>query len=774
MKKIIFLSAILSVTALTASADEYTDPQTKVVYTYEPGKPTASVKAGYEQTIDIDNGHVTMGYTASPDAAGDVVILDRFTVGAEEYVVTSIGFGAFLHNKNIKSVSIPETVTDIEPSAFYGCESLTKVHLPQNLTRIADFLFNNCGQLVSVAIPPTVSSIGNDAFALCSNLASITLPESLTYIGSRAFYGTPWYDKQYAEAPDGIFYIGPLLAGYKGDKPTGDLVIREGTTTIEREALRGCNGLTSITIPQSVMYIGTWAFGGCRGLEAVHITDLSAWCKIIFGWEANPLAFAHHLFLNGEEVTNLVIPEDVSIVGSGPFQGFSGLTSVTFPEGVTSIRDLAFKDCSRLTCVSFPSSLKSIGSYAFENCTSLTNITIPEGVDSIGYDAFEGCNGMTTVTLPSTISHISEAAFWNCDALTSVISWIEKPFEISAGVFGLYVNGLSQSFTSATLYVPMGCKARYENTAGWKRFTNIVEMGGTLGDANSDGNLTVADMTAIAHHVLGITPEGFSETAADANQDGQVNVADYTAVAHLLLYGSITSPEKSRSIGADASQRRTPPTDNMEFDNTANSPFRRWEASAPTDAGLDNMVYIAPMKAVAGEELTLSVRMRNSVDAEGFQFNLILPSGVTLGTDGEGKAEARLAEERTTATRTNTFATSIQPDGSLTVMAASTNASTISTGDGEVCTVKVRIADNIAEGDYPLLLKCIAISDTDARSLDVDIVQSTLTIGDASSITSVAAQVTKSEYVDLQGRRITGNPNPGIYIENGRKRVVSR
>ena len=287
----------------------------------------------------------------------------------------------------------------------------------------------------------------------------------------------------------------------------------------------------------------------------------------------------------------------------------------------------------------------------------------------------------------------------------------------------------------------------------------ITVLANKLGDANGDGNVTVADMTAIAHHVLGNTPASFSVTAADANQDGQVNVADYTAVAHLLLYGRIEGPATARS-GADP------------------VPARNIKAVEVTDINqLDNTVYINPITAKAGEETELSVRMKNAVDAEGFQFSLSLPEGVSLVLDGDGLPEVRLSEERTTAARTNTFASTVRADGSLMVMAASTNGSKIGAGDGEVCTVRVRIADDMVEGEYGLLLRDIAISDAKAKSHDVALVETTLTIGTVNGIEEMEASPTMRRAdtgaypYDLQGRRVTDEPRKGIYIRDGRKYV---
>ena len=517
MKKEVLLSAIMLGVTLTITADEYIDPQTNVIYTYEPGQTSASVKAGYHEVIDMGSGGLDVIYhPGSPDAAGNVVILDRFTVGTDEYVVTSIGEDAFRENGNIKSISIPETVIDIGASAFASCNSLASAQLPNGLTHIGPDMFRGCIQLVSVVIPSSVSTIDYWAFGGCTSLTDLTLPESLAFVGRYAFYGTPWYAAQYNEAPDGPFYIGQILFGYKGEKPTGELVIKEGTTCVGFEAFKGCDGLTSITIPSSVDYIDSGAFEGCDGLQAVHITDLAAWCDIEFQSElrssSNPLSKAHHLYLNSEEVTNLVIPEGIASIGDYAFDYCTDLTSVSIPEGITTIGTYAFRGCEDLTSVTIPSSLSTIGGNAFIWCFNLdtvhisdlaawcgisffwsanplyyganiylggekvTDLVIPEGVASIGDGAFRGCSSLISVTIPSSINNIGEYAFEQCKGLTNVISHIEEPYEILDNVFEMYNDEpYERYFTSATLYVPSGCKARYESTAGWKRFSKIIE-----------------------------------------------------------------------------------------------------------------------------------------------------------------------------------------------------------------------------------------------------------------------------------------------------------
>ena len=152
-------------------------------------------------------------------------------------------------------------------------------------------------------------------------------------------------------------------------------------------------------------------------------------------------------------------------------------------------------------------------------------------------------------------------------------------------------------------------------------------------------------------------------------------------------------------------------------------------AEATDISQYENVVFPVPTTGSAGSAVTVSVEMNNTVNATGFQFDIVLPEGITVATDGDGFYLIALSETRTTSKKTDFFSSALQTDGSVRVMCSSTQSYTFSGNEGEVCTIQLNIAPNVADGNYPIIFNNIEISDAGAVAHRVSKVEGTLTVG---------------------------------------------
>ena len=146
-----------------------------------------------------------------------------------------------------------------------------------------------------------------------------------------------------------------------------------------------------------------------------------------------------------KDTKKIVIPNSVTSIEYGAFEGCSRLTSVMIPGSVISIRPYVFSWCSRLTSVMMPNSVTSIGFRAFNGCTNLTSVTIGNSVTSIGNSAFNGCSMLTNVTIPDNVTDIGRLAFRKCDGLKSLVfkgKTLEEVEDMDNYPFGIQVESV--------------------------------------------------------------------------------------------------------------------------------------------------------------------------------------------------------------------------------------------------------------------------------------------------------------------------------------------
>ena len=202
-----------------------------------------------------------------------------------------------------------------------------------------------------------------------------------------------------------------------------------------------------------------------------------------------------------------------------------------------------------------------------------------------------------------------------------------------------------------------------------------------------------------------------------------------------------------------------------------NYEYPEYEGSDPADSGndieedtdisqIDNTIYIERAEAVTGSQLRLSIKMKNTIEVQGYQFDLYLPEGVSFATDEEGFVLAELSSERTTPKKMNSFDTAIQADGALRVLCGSSKGYTFDGTDGEVAIITLNIDSNMEEGEYPLILKTVKLSDRNAVPYSTDYLKSTLaiysyTLADANGDSSIDV----ADYIAVANYILGNAPN---------------
>ena len=360
----------------------------------------------------------------------------------------------------------------------------------------------------------SVTYMGDDYYEFKNEYRGhITIPSSVVYRGTR-------------------FRVGEIEShAFEDCNALTSVVISNGIESIGLEAFRDCSGLTSITIPKSVEYFGYAAFANCMNLSDVHISSIADWCDNHFGAyvnpvyafksneefaASNPLYYAKRLYVNGQRVTQLVIPETVTMINDWSFAGCNCLTSISIPESVTSIGNNAFYKCpaqrkpidhsvrvgdfkfldgalvgyvgsssnvilpknfqgkkyaigyrafkdSKIVSVTIPEGVTDIGSSAFWGCTKLASITIPESVTSIGSGAFYGCSSLTSITIPQGVMSFGSSVFSGCSSLISIT--------IPENVMSIRDNAFSGCNSLTSINIPESV-----TSIGWNAFENCSSL----------------------------------------------------------------------------------------------------------------------------------------------------------------------------------------------------------------------------------------------------------------------------------------------------------
>lgn len=236
-----------------------------------------------------------------------------------------------------------------------------------------------------------------------------------------------------------------------------------------------CSSLTQISFPSTLTFIDRDAFEECKALTRVDYASVEQLCTIKYKSDdplqgidllINPLYYAKHIYIGGEEMTDIVIPSSVSAINACAFINCSSLKSVYIPSSVKSIGYGAFYGCTGLTGLNIPNTVEQVGKLAIDNslkeslplegeiryagscaysvedktkntytlrsgtkgmtpglfadCDNLTFFEIPVGITSVEEEIFLNCHNLKSVTIPEGVTILKCRSFENC-GLTSVV-----------------------------------------------------------------------------------------------------------------------------------------------------------------------------------------------------------------------------------------------------------------------------------------------------------------------------------------------------------------
>ncbi len=349
--------------------------------------------------------------------SGELSLQSTVTYNDITYRVTTIGGYAFYYCSGLTNISIPVTVNTIDERAFCGCYNLTSVNFLNNVTTIGNLAFFNCRNLRSITIPKSVTTIGSQAFSSCANIETIVVEDSnpIYHSVDNCLIKTKSKTLIIGCKNSIIPTDGSVLkidnCAFQACRSTS-MTIPNGVTTINSWAFAHCYYLTSITIPNSVNMISAGAFDYCNAIETITVESENP----IYHSIGNCLIeTAKKTLHTGCKNSIIPIDESVTIIGDRAFCGCSSLKSITIPNNITAIGEQAFYKCDSLISAVIGNSVTTIGEWAFGEKLNLTEITclsqIPPTIQST---TFYGINRTILIYVPAeSIEAYKAAEYWS-------------------------------------------------------------------------------------------------------------------------------------------------------------------------------------------------------------------------------------------------------------------------------------------------------------------------------------------------------------------------
>lgn len=415
------------------------------------GVKSVGVYAFYNTEILKDNTdriRILDGWIIGTDNSTENLLANADVFAIQDADVVGIADYAFSNCIGLTNITLPKNVVYVGQMAFANCVNLMFLTVSDKVVSIGYGAFRNCISLIQATLGKNVETIEAYAFANCSNLRgdAVTMYNKITSIGTYAFYKTALWNMSVEDGT--LMVVGDWVVGC----PTGlsgNVVIPDGIVGIADYAFAYCAGLTQVTLPSSLRYLGAGAFYYCYNIDPIY----------------------------GVPLLEVVIPEDCAITEIKPFTFYgAAILTIDIPESVTKIGYSAFGG-STLFQVTIPDSVTEIDSFAFWACPLLSSVTLSKNITYIADRAFSASGNLKSIVIPSKVTYIGERAFFRCSKLSSVT--FEGDLVESIGDKAFYMTSSLKSITLPANVTEIGDYAFYKSGLRSIQMRNDVK---TIGD----------------------------------------------------------------------------------------------------------------------------------------------------------------------------------------------------------------------------------------------------------------------------------------------------